>query len=307
MDTQTDGHLTSSVDITVGQPPSCPAPSHLTAHLTLGGPEASSARSSFQSLVTAELIDLHLPVLVLDCVSQVAAENLAQTINEVWKSATSGQDNFFSNLAASWKSEDTILANVLAKAEGPCVRISVALSPWLLQHYKTYVFLIFHEIGDLLAHQQTVDLDLDLACSVPDILNSPSPLLQLFSYVKLVLTVNTWEGLMDRIQELVDKYVGTPDLIGPACLLTLFSAGKLTLSFRSPAQLPRCLKDMMPDSVTVTAMVLAVKAKLALEERRVLEALAEAVQGPARLYWWTPYCALQVTAEVSGLSRLIRA
>ena len=66
-------------------------------------------------------------------------------------------------LAASWKTEDTILANVLAEVEGACVRVSVTLVPWLLQHYKTYVFMLFQEIGDLLAHQQTADLD--LACS----------------------------------------------------------------------------------------------------------------------------------------------
>ena len=295
------------MDITIGKAPACPAPSHLTAHFTLGGPEAPSSRSSFQSLVTAELIDQHLPVLVFDCVSQLAAEQLAHTINEVWKSATTGQDNFFSHLAASWKTEDTILANVLAEVEGACVRVSVTLVPWLLQHYKTYVFMLFQEIGDLLAHQQTADLDLDLACSVPDILSSASPLLQLFSYLKLVLTVNTWEGLMDRIQELVDKYVRMPDLMGPACLLTLFSAGKLTLSFRSPTLLPKCLRDLLPDSEAVAAMLKAARTKLDIEERRVLEALADAVQGPARLYWWTPYCALQVTAEISGLSRLIRS
>jgi len=87
-----------------------------------------------------------------------------------------------------------------------------------------------------------------------------------------------------------------PDIMGPACLLTL-SAGKLTLSLRSPTLLPKCLE-------VVAAMLMTARTKLDIEERRVL---ADAVQGPARIYWWTSYCALQVTAEISGLSRLIRS
>jgi len=74
-----------------------------------------------------------------------------------------------------------------------------------------------------------------------------------------------------------------PDIMGPACLLTLFSAGKLTLSFRSPTLLPKCLE-------VVAAMLMTARTKLDIEERRVL---ADAVQSPARLY--------------SGLSRLIRS
>ena len=308
MDTQADGHLTSSVDLTIGLPPSCPAPSHLTVHFTMGGTEASTSRSSFQSLVGDSHIDKHLPVLMLDCVSQSAAENLAQTINEAWKLATLGeqQDSFFTNIASGWKNEGIMLADFHAETEGSRLLLSLTLVPWMQQHYKTYVFMLFQELGDLLAHQQTADLDIDLACSVPDILSSPSPLLQLFSYLKLVLTVTTWDGLMDRVEELVNKYVKVPDMLGPACILTLFSAGKLSLSFRSLAHLPRCIKDLMPNSEMVAGMLLGARSKLAVDERNVLEALADAAQGPVRVYWWTPYCAVQVTAEVSGLSRLIR-
>ena len=296
-----DTHQIASVDLTIGRPVTSPPPSHLSAHFTLCSSPPSPSISS-------PALDNHLPVLLFPCVSSESAQILADTINDVWRQATQTDqpDSFFSNLASSWKNDQTQLANLEAERENSLVKVTVTLVPWLLQHYKTYVFMLFQEVGDLLAHQQTVDISVAFNGAVAEAIHSVSPVLALFSYLKLTLRVCTWPGFMDRLRELTDKYLASPEILVSAGIFTLFESANISISFSSPEKVPQKMRDLLPNSEMLFEFLLKAKNALAADEKRVVDAVIQLVQGPVQLHWWTPYSALEVNAEVHGLAELLR-
>lgn len=300
--------LTSSVEVSIGTPPSHSVQNQLSAHASIGGTDRSGVRALFLAAIGEELMNRQMPVIVMTCASPEKAEDLAWTINETWKQAVLGDspDSFFSSLVSSWKDDEVLLANLRAEAVDSKLRVTVELAEWLLQHFKTYVYLLFAEAGDLLAHTQTASLNAEIGSSVWDMVQSSNFIVTMLSWAKISARAEIWAGLSERVEQLLEKYVRQPEICALYGMMALFAAGQMSVNFRSPNLLPRQVRELLPQPEMISAGLQMIRQKLTSDEKKVLEALAESVTGPLRVYWWTPHCSAEAQVEMAGLGRLVR-